>query len=136
MNITMFNKKYWVRRLGTQTIISGYIATTQHEDFVVDMNVHPAGSDQQQATPEGERRIKRLDGHGTCNLRVANHDTGVKGDLLYYGGEWYECVNAQTWDHTVLNHTNYSFVLVPTDAAGSTDVLSPPSGDPAAFVGA
>lgn len=128
-NITLFNKNYWIRRFGEQRAVRGYI-TCDHTDFVASLNVHPSGSDQQQALPEGERRIKRLEAHGTAVLVVANEKLNQKGDMLYYQGEWYECVGAQMWDHTVLNHWNYSFVLVPTDGASSIDLDDPPIADP------
>ena len=134
MNITLFNKKYWVRRFGEQKEIRGYF-TAGYSDFVASLNVHPLGSDQMQALPEGERRLKHLEAHGSDVLIVANQDTGVKGDLLLYDGEWYECTAAQKWDHTILSHLNYQFVLVPNDAARSADTQNPPTSDPATWNG-
>ncbi|MCD8397537.1 MAG: hypothetical protein LUD12_10240 [Lachnospiraceae bacterium] len=66
-----------------------------------------------------------MEGHGTDILVAANQDAGVKGDLLYYHGDWYECVSAVEWDHTILNHWNYKFSLVPKDAAGTVDLEEP-----------
>lgn len=129
MNITLFNKKYWIRRFGEQKEVRGYL-TSGREDFIASLNVHPLSTDQQQALPEGEREVKRLEAHGTAELIVANKVDDTKGDLLYYHGDWYECVNAQLWDHTVLTHTNYQFVLVPKDGARSIDTEDPPEEDP------
>lgn len=128
MNITLFNRKYWARRFGQSHDIRGY-TYTPHEDFVVSLNVHPAGNDTIQAMPEGERKIKRLEAHGTDVLHPASQDSGEKGDLLFYHGTWYECISAVEWDHTILNHYNYSFVAVPMDAAGTADLIAP-DGDP------
>lgn len=125
MNITIFNREYTVRRFGEQKTIRGYVAT-DYTDFTVSLHVH-AGSENIQAVPEGERKVRRLEAHGTDVLRAADHNGGTKGDLLYYNGDWYECVSAVLWDHTLLNHYNYSFVVVPRDAAGTTD-LAPPGG--------
>ena len=125
----MFNKRYWVRRFGEQKEVKGYL-TSGREDFIASLNVHPLGTDQQQALPEGERGVKRLEAHGTAELIVANKIENTKGDLLYYHGDWYECVNAQLWDHTVLTHTNYQFVLVPKDGSRSIDTEDPPEEDP------
>lgn len=129
MNITLFNKKYWVRRFGEPKNVRGYI-TSGREDFVVSLHVHPMGSDAMQALPEGERKMKHLEGHGTAVLIPANQETGVKGDLLLYRGEWYECTAAQEWDHTVLSHINYQFCLVPTNSPRSSDIQDPPSDSP------
>lgn len=129
MNITLFNKKYWLRHFGESKIVRGYV-TNGVEDRVVSLNVHPLSSDQQQALPEGERTVKRLEAQGTDVLQVASYETGTKGDLLFYHGSWYECVSAQEWNHTILSHTNYQFVLVPKDGARSTDTENPPETDP------
>ena len=128
MNIRLFNKTYWVRRFGEQKVVKGYV-TSGYSDFQASLHIHPLSTDQQQALPEGERTIKRLEGHGEIKLLVANQDLNRKADLLYYHGDWYECVSSQVWDHTILSHLNYQFVLVPSDAAGSID-LEPPVGDP------
>ena len=128
MNINLFNKKYWLRHFGEQKNVRGYL-TSGREDRVVSLNVHPLSSDQQQTLPEGERKVKHLEAHGTAELVVANQTTGIKGDLLYYHGEWYECVSAQLWDHTLLSHWNYQFTLVPTDSAGTIDTKDPPGAD-------
>ncbi len=122
LNITIFNKKYRVRRFGEQSVVKGYV-TTGHTDFTANLHVHPAGSDTINALPEGERKVKRLEAHGTDVLRSANQDAGVKGDLLYYHGDWYECVSAVEYDDTILAHWNYEFVIVPEDAAKSVDLI-------------
>ena len=138
MNITLFNKKYWVRRFKEPQNIRGYI-TADHEDFVASLHIHPMGSDAMLALPEGERKMKHLEGHGTDVLIPASEATGINGDLLYYMGDWYECTAAQPWDHTVLAHLNYEFCLVPTDghrrpAAGRpSNSGEDPAGDPAHY---
>jgi len=105
LNITLFNRKYWIRRFGEQREIRGYL-TSGYTDFTASLHVHPLGSDALQAFPEGEHTVKRLEAHGTDILRVSDYDAGTKGDLLYYCGEWYECVSAQEWNHSLLSHIN------------------------------
>ena len=129
MNITIFNKKYWRRRFGEPRNVRGYI-TSGREDDVVRIHVHPMGSDALQALPEGERKMKHLEGHGTDILTPANQETGVKGDLLLYKGDWYECTAAQEHDHTVLGHLNYQFCLVPKNSPRAADTKDPPTEDP------
>ena len=135
MNITLFNRKYFIRRFGEQQEINGYI-TTSHTDFVVSIHIHPARNSVIQALPEGERATRRLEGHncGTV-LRAGNHATQQKGDFLFYKGEWYECVSVTEYDHTLLSHVNYQFTLVPSDGAGSIDVGEPPQGNPETWEG-
>lgn len=129
MNIRLFNKNYCIRRFEEQKEVKGYL-TSGRKDFVASLNVHPVGTDTIQALPEGLRHLKRLEAHGEVELVVANEETNRKGDLLYYHGDWYECVNSQMWDHTLLSHYNYQFVLVPTDTGRSID-LDPPETDTA-----
>lgn len=123
MNITVFNREYWIRRFEAMQETRGYMYAP-HKDFVASLHVHP-GQDSVSAQPEGARKITRLEGHGNQALQTANQKTGVKGDLLYYQGDWYECVSCVMWDHTMLSHYNYQFSLVPSDASGNND-LDPP----------
>lgn len=133
MNIRLFNKDYWVRRFGKQTVKKGYVKAG-YTDFVASINLHPLGTDEMAALPEGQRKLKRLEGHGEVELVVADEKTQRKGDMVYYHGSWYECESCQLWDHTILSHYNYQFVLVPDDAAGTTD-LEPPVEKPVAQKG-
>lgn len=129
MNIRLFNKLYWLRRPdGPQRLVKGYLVSGC-EDGVVSIHVHPLGTDAIQALPEGERKLKRLEGHGSYKLNVGDQGANKKGDLLYYHGDWYECLSCQLHDHTLLAHYNYQFVIVPKDASGTTD-LKPPAGPP------
>lgn len=135
MNIRIFNRKYWVRRFGEQKTVGGYLVSG-YKDCVVSLHVHPLGSEQVIALPEGERKVRRLEAHGDgIELVAADEKQNRKGDLLYYNGEWYECVAADRWDHTLLSHTNYQFVQVPKDASGSTDTAKPPTGDASEWKG-
>ncbi len=129
MNITIFNRRYWIRRFGEQQYVNGY-ATNGYRDFVASLHVHPMGVEQMQALPEGERRVRRLEAHGTDVLIASDENSNQKGDLLFYDGWWYECTAVQRWDHTLLSHINYQFTIVPRDASNSIDVLNPPKGDP------
>lgn len=129
MNIRLFNSDYWLRRFGEQREVKGHL-TSSYDDYVVSLNVHPLGSDQLQVLPEGERRIKHLEAHGMYDLRVGNQAENIKGDLLLYYGEWYECQTCQRWDHTILSHFNYQFVLVPAESCKDYDLAKIPDGDP------
>lgn len=126
MNITLFNRPYTIRRFGEQKNVKGHLVSS-YEDFTVNLHIHPLSTDQIQALPEGLRKVKRLEGHGEVFLNAADEDAQRKGDLLFYHGDWYECISSQLYDHTLLSHLNYQFVLVPNDAAGTVD-LEPPMG--------
>jgi hypothetical protein len=124
MNITLFNREYTIRRFGEAKQVRGYI-TAGYTDIKVKMHVHPLGYNAVQALPEGERLVQRLEAQTSEALVVADHDSGVKGDLLWYRGRWYECTSFADYDHTLLSHGNYQFVVVPTDSSGCTDTDAP-----------
>lgn len=125
MNIGLFNREYWIRRFGDQVNINGYLSCG-HSDQKISMHIHPLSSEQIQALPEGERGIKRLEGHGVVVLNTANTTINRKADLLRYKGEWYECVSSECWDHTALSHWNYQFIVLPKDTANTEDTANPP----------
>lgn len=133
-NIELFNRKYWVRRFGTPKAVNGYY-TSDYEDFVASLHVHVMGTNQLQALPEGERTVKHLEAHGSDVLFAADHDAGVKGDYLYYKGNWYECTSAQEYDHTLLSHYNYQFVIIPRDSAENDNALIAPTAAPETWNG-
>lgn len=124
----MFNKNYWIRRFDEQREVKGYL-TSGSRDFAASLHIHPLGTDSIQALPEGLRHLKRLEGHGEIELFTANEEANRKGDLLYYHGDWYECINCQLWHTTLLSHYNYQFVIVPVDSGGTID-LHAPNGEP------
>lgn len=134
MNISLFNKDYWLRRFGEQREVKGYL-TSDYTDYVVSLNVHPMGSDALQALPEGERSVKHLEGHGNYNLVAANRQANTKGDLLLYNGIWYECTATQMFDHTMLSHYNYQFVEVPNESNGDYDITNAPECAPSGLEG-
>ncbi len=125
MNISIFNKKYRLRRFDEQKEVKGYL-TAGHTDTTVCIHLHPSGSDSVSANPEGERTVKRIEGHGNCKLIAADADSNLKGDLVWYHGSWYECISSQLFDHTMLSHYNYVFIKVPTDGSRKNDIADPP----------
>ena len=128
MNIRLFNRKYWIRSFEEAKEVKGYLYSP-HSDRVESLHIHVLGRESIMALPEGERSIKRLEGHGEVKLQAANQDLGIKGDLLFYDGDWYECVSCDKYDHTLLSHYNYQFTIVPHDSSGATD-LEPPTEEP------
>ena len=123
MNIRIFNRTYKRRRFGEQKVVKGYF-TGGYTDDEISIHLH-YGTDSVQANAEGARRVVKLEGHGEVKLRTADQKEGTKGDLVFFDDRWFECVSCTKYDHTILSHYNYSFVLVPDDAAGTTDTETP-----------
>lgn len=129
MNISLFNRRYWLRRFGEQREVKGYL-TAGHTDCVISIHAHPMGTDTLQALPEGERSVKRIEGHGPYKLNTAETGSNKKADLLLYDGNWYECVVCMSYKQTILSHYNYQFVQVPLDGSRRDDIANTPTGDP------
>ena len=123
MGIGIFRRKYIVRRFKPQEIVNGY-ALSAYEDIITPLNVQPLSADELQALPEGERRFRRLKSFGSLQLAAANQQQGSPGDWLYYRGEWYKCVSAVSWRHTILSHCKAEFAAV-AETDPNAD-LSPP----------
>jgi hypothetical protein len=128
MNIGLFNEDYIVRRFGRESHnVKGYIAY-DYTDITVSMHVHPLNYSEVWALAPGERRVKRLAAECSEKLYTSDHNKGIKGDLLWFEGQWYECVSEAVHKDTLLSHGNYQFVIVPTDAHGTNDTKPPFSG--------
>lgn len=126
MNIRLFNRSYTLRRFKEPREVRGYMAS-DFEDSTVSIHVHPSGGDQvSDRDGAGETVARRLEGHGEVEIKTADRETGVKADMLYFDGHWYECVSCEHWFHTVLNHFNYRFALVPARTEGPIRELAPP----------
>lgn len=124
MNIRLFNRKYWVRRFGEQQNVEGHLFS-MFTDFVVSAHLHPSGSDEMQANPEGQRKVKHIEGHSDEELIVADQAANRRGDMVFYMGSWYECTGAQLFDHTLLSHYNYTFSQIPLERAGGREFDAP-----------
>lgn len=129
MNVTLFNRKYWLRRFGEQREVKGYL-TAGYKDYVISIHAHPMGTDTLQTLLEGERSVRHIEGHGSYKLVAADEGSNVKADLLLYNGEWYECTVSMKYSETLLSHYNYQFVQVPKDGSRKDDIAMLPTDDP------
>lgn len=117
--IGMFRRPTWIRRWGEDG----------RRDFQMPLNVQPLSADELQALPEGLRKTKRLKAWGPSLLTAADQTTQQRGDWMYYGGLWYECVSCVKWDHTPLSHYESQFCQVDGSVAKAN--LEPPAASPA-----
>ena len=114
MRIKIFRRPYTIRKHGPQTVIDGY-ASANYADSVIRLNVQPQAPDDMDATPSGDKTVKQLKSWGSDKLTSANEYDGIPGDLLFYGGIWYECTSSVMWDHTMLAHYQSDFVAWPAE---------------------
>lgn len=122
----LFRRPYTIRRRGEQKILNGH-AVNNSTEFTVKLNIQPLSKNDLLALPEGKRTIARVKSFGSDALISADEHSGTPGDLLYYGGKWYECVSCVYWQHTPLTHYEAEFVILadqnkqkPPKAGGET----------------
>lgn len=127
MNIRLFNAKYTVRRFSEPKNVRGY-SVSSFSDMQVEIDVSPSGTDSMNTQPEGENKTTALDGWGVPELRTSDVTAGTLGDMLWYDNDWYECVSCRKWNHTLLSHYNYHFVMVPRTERKNGN-LEPPESD-------
>ena len=114
MALGLFKKPYVIRQHYVQRVIYGHAEAT-YTDKITRLNVQPQAPDSYQGDPEGEKTVKHLKSWGNCELNSANDHTDTPGDLLFYNGLWYECTSSVMWDHTILQHYQSDFVLLPAN---------------------
>lgn len=113
MRLLLFRKKYRMRRYGPQTFSNGY-ASQVPKDFTADLDVQPDGNSLE-APAEGSKTVTRLSAWGSVPLTAANQKHGVKGDRLFWDGNWYECTSCVNWDGTPLCHYKSTFTICPEE---------------------
>ena len=129
MAIGIFRSPYTVRRRGEQRIIDGY-AVRDSSDFTAMLNVQPMSANELRNLPEGERTIKRVKTFGADELISADEHTGRPGDLLFLGGQWYECKTCVHWLHTPLAHYEAEFVILADQSGQPPPGAGGVAGDP------
>jgi len=130
MAIGLFKKPRIVRKYGEQSIVNGY-ASAPYEDVSVNLDIQQMSNDELRALPEGERTVKRIKSYGSGKLTAADDTRGIRGDMVFYRDQWYECISSFLRENTFLKHYRSEFVLVPhTKQPSSPAVLvSPPPED-------
>lgn len=107
----MFKKPYKVMRFGKEVIVKG-CATAGYAE------INPVSLDVQEqdysmvADNHGKRSPKTLKVFGQFKF-VAAESPDIKGDLLFYKDQWYECKSCVEHHNTVLKHYESSFILDP-----------------------
>lgn len=115
----IWRKNYILRRHEKQEFYRGYAASSGYADYVVLLNVQ---TESNSATPteQGIRRTQRIKTYGAFPVTTADQTEGVKGDMLYFNGKWYECVASVHYEHTPLAHYESEFVSV-------SEAIEPPT---------
>ena len=110
MNI--FKKKYTLRKFSKQTTVQGYAVKASFVDQTVLLNVQPMVSTELQSLPEGDRAKKGIKSYGDFQVQVADPQSKLRADRLFYAGEWYECVSSSYFEHTPSSHWKSLYVKV------------------------
>jgi len=110
--IGLFKKPRIIRKYGKQEIRNG-LAASSFSDTTLKLDVQMLRPDELMSLPEGERTMKRVKTYGVGKLTAADEFNGVRGDMLWYRDQWYECVSSVLLENTILKHYRSEFVLVP-----------------------
>lgn len=108
----MFRKKYSLRRYSEQDREADS-ASFSYADFPVLLNVQPLSTAELEVLPEGSRSQFRVKAFGDFPVRTADQTEGTPPDRLYVQGRWFECEQADGWDHTPLAHYESQWAAVP-----------------------
>lgn len=107
MNIQIFNRDYVMRRYAPD---GSFVESTIH------IHLYPEENGTSVPWAETEGIVRHISGHGMVPLREADIAGGTKADRVLYKGRWYECTSSALFDHTVLAHYNYQFIVLPEEA--------------------
>lgn len=120
----LWRRQYTLRTFGTQKTRKGYVSMKEHIDNPVMLDVQPDTGTQLQVTAEGARKTMRIFSYGDFPVKTADQRTGIRADMLFYDGRWYECESSVYHSNTPLAHYKSTFLLVP-ESANTTDVDEP-----------
>ena len=109
--VAFFKKPYTVKRFEGNIIINGYPSSGYAEvaNVYLDVQEESASSAMDE---NGKRATKHIRAFGQFPFRCAE-SPDIKGDLLRYNEQWYECVSCVQRCNTLLRHYDASFTLLP-----------------------
>ena len=109
--MVFFGSAYTMRRYEKDVIVNGYSAPGTYTDSTVTLDVQSQYSVE---TPEdpGSRDSFTLKVFSDFAFRVSNQEEGVRADLIYYEGRWFEAAQCRE-SKNVLPHWTSLFTLVP-----------------------
>ncbi len=110
MNI--FKLDYTLRTFSRQSTVNGYAVIASYTDRQVKLDVQPVVNTDLRELPEGGRAGKTIKSYGDFPVQTADVKQGYRADLLFYDGEWYECVSSSYYEHTPLRHWKSLYVRV------------------------
>lgn len=108
MALGIWKKKRIVRRFDASKMINGH-QTSGFTDSVAVIDVQTTSSTGKTDT-DGDEHVQRLKAFGDYQMRVADIDNGVKADLLWFQGRWFECIASRLSENTFLKHWTSEFV--------------------------
>ena len=107
----LWRKKYTLRRFNPQVLVKGYAVDGGYTDMEVSLDVQ-TNSNASDLPPMGHRETQVIRAFGTFPIKIADTTNGVKADMLYFNGKWFECTSCVFWEHTPLSHYESQFISV------------------------
>lgn len=109
--IPFFKKPYKVKRFGKEKVVKGYTTAGYADIYPVLLDVQ----EQDYSTiaeEHGKRSPKSLLVFGQFKF-VSAESPDIKGDLICYKDQWYECKSCVEHSNTILKHYKSTFTLDP-----------------------
>lgn len=109
--VAFFKKLYTVKRYEDSIIVDGVISSGYADIGKIPLDVQEE-SGSSSMDEQGKRVTKNIRAFGQFPFRTAE-SPDIKGDLLKYKDQWYECTSCVHRHNTLLTHYDSSFVLIP-----------------------
>ena len=119
----LWRKPYTVRSYGAQMYVNGYAVDGGYTDRIEYLDIQTNSNDST-LDPMGHRETQVIRAFGDNKLKIADTEQGIKGDMLYFNGKWFECTSSVFWEHTPLSHYDSRFISV-TEGVESPEAPTP-----------
>lgn len=99
----MFRKPYILRRHSESICTGGYSFSKGVSDIVILADIQMTDADTTTES-DGDSSVQWIKAFSDDEIHMADARTGVKADLIWYQGKWFECRSAIYKGNTILKH--------------------------------
>lgn len=102
-------KRQRILRQFKEPVYSNGIQTYDYDDVVIMADVQT--TDRSTTTgPDGDRSVQSLKVFCDFRVNVADQQSGMPGDMIWFQGKWFECRSSRLSENTFLSHWTSTFV--------------------------
>ena len=108
MGLGLWKRKHHLRRFKEPEIRGGHVFE-KYEDIYFKADVQTTGRTTSTGL-DGDFARQDLKVFSDLEMRVADAQTGVRADMLWHQGKWFECRSSRLSENTFLKHWTSTFV--------------------------